>query len=304
MIISFSRLSGFIIILAVFHTARLAVAAAGDTTSSPLSRGSAAQLFVKGNELYAEAKRIASEGRGNDARAKFGEAEVVYEGLLAHGFVNWQVQYNLGNAFYQQGALGKAIACYRRAERLAPRREDIEFNLEKAKAEARDKEALPRTPEYVRTLLFPYYRMSLNEVTSVGIGAYATFSVLLILVVFVRTAWAKALCAIALATTLALGATLAAKMFYEQRMGRGVVISDVCAVRFGHGLEYEKRFEVHDGAEFLVLGRYRDPQTKQEWLKVRLLVELRQAKPPADAEAEAMQARAEGWVEAKDAELL
>jgi tetratricopeptide (TPR) repeat protein len=304
MTIPFSRRFTSAIILLFTFAALPAVAAAGNTTPSPPSRGSAAKLFVEGNELYAEAKRIASEGRDNDAKAKFAEAEVVYENLLATGFSNWQVHYNLGNALYQQGALGKAIASYRRAERLAPGREEIQFNLEKVKAEARDREAPSGPPGWVRTLLFPYYRLSLNEIMFVGLAVYAVFSLLLMLVVFVRRAWAKALCTIALAATVTMGATLAAKIVYEQRTGRGVVISDVCAARFGHGAEYEKRFEVHDGAEFVVLDRYKDVQARQEWLKVRLFIALRQAKPATDAEAEAPQSRAEGWIEAKDVELL
>ena len=250
--------------------------------------------------MYTEAKRNAWEGDAEAAKRKFSEAEVMYESILAHGLVNWQVLYNLGNAFYQQGALGKAIASYRRAERLAPRREEIQFNLEKAKAEARDKEAPSRPPQWVCTLLFPYYQLNTNEVTEAGLAAYWAFAILLILVVFVRRAWAKCLCAIALAAAVVLAATLGAKVFNDQRAKQGVVTSEVCAVRLGHGIEYDKRFEVHEGAEFVVLGRYRDPRSHQEWLKVRLFVALRQA----NVDEEGTAAQAEGWVQAKDVELL
>ena len=280
------------------------VAVAGESLSSPLSRGSAVQLFTRANELYSEAKRLASEGKGEDAKGKFGEAEVVYEDILARGFVNWQVHYNLGNALYQQGALGKAIACYRRAERLAPRQEDIQINLERAESQARDKEALPAAPGYVRALLFPYFQLTVDEVTIAALAAYLLFGGLLLLAVFVRGAWTKVLCVLALLAALALGGALGAKVLIERRAPRGVVVSEVCAVRLGHGAEYEKRFEAHDGAELVVLGRYRDPQTKQQWLKVRLFIELQKARPAPESEAEGTQARAEGWVEAKAVELL
>jgi hypothetical protein len=82
------------------------------------------------------------------------------------------------------------------------------------------------------------------------------------------------------------------------------VISEVCPVRLGHGPEYEKRFEAHEGAEFVVLGRYKDPQSKQEWLKVRVFIEFQKSKTAPASEAEEGSARAEGWVEAKDVELL
>jgi tetratricopeptide (TPR) repeat protein len=298
------RLLGLLIILFLAITAPWAVAA-GEPKSSPISREVAARLFAKGNDLYMEAKRLASEGKGDAAKSKFSEAEVVYEQIGDGGFVNWQVLYNLGNALYQQGAIGKAVACYLRAQRLAPRQEDVEINLQKAKSEARDKESAPAVPAFLRTLLFPYFRLSADEVAAAGLASYFVFGALLILIVFVRRLWAKALCAIALATTLALGATLAAKVFLEQRAERGVIVCEVCPVWFGPGPEYAKRFEAHEGAELVVLARSKDAKTGRKWLKVRLFIEVRSSKPAeGEAETSASASRAEGWVQGEDVELL
>lgn len=284
--------------------ALLPVVAAAEISSSSRSRDSAASLFAKGNEAYLEAKRLASEGKIEAARTKFGQAEVCYEAILQSGLQNWQVYYNLGNALYQQGAFGKAIAAYRRALRLAPRQEDIQINLEKAKTEARDKEALPQTPGIVRALLFPYYQFTLREMALAAFYVYLLFGVLLVAVVFVRTSWLKALCGLTLAVSVALGGVTAAKIYLEQATVHGVIISEVSAVRVGPGPEYDKRFEAHEGAELIVLARHKDPKTSHEWLKARLFIEARR---PVQSEtvsnAESAATRVEGWIEAKDVEL-
>jgi hypothetical protein len=52
------------------------------------------------------------------------------ESLAASGVRDADVYYNLGNCYYKQGELGKAVANYRRAMMLAPRDSDAEENLD------------------------------------------------------------------------------------------------------------------------------------------------------------------------------
>lgn len=63
---------------------------------------------------------------------KFKEAADKYEAVLAAGYENVSVYYNLGYAYYKQGQLAKSILNFERAKRLAPSDADIQFNLEQA----------------------------------------------------------------------------------------------------------------------------------------------------------------------------
>lgn len=63
---------------------------------------------------------------------KFKEATDKYEAVLAAGYENVSVYYNLGYAYYKQGQLARAILNFERAKRLAPADADIQFNLEQA----------------------------------------------------------------------------------------------------------------------------------------------------------------------------
>jgi len=92
----------------------------------------AANLFQQANQQY-EA--------GN-----FRQAAATYEKILAVGQANWQVYYNLGNAYYKQKKVGQAILNYERARRLNPDNEDIDFNIDLANLSVADRiTAMPRS---------------------------------------------------------------------------------------------------------------------------------------------------------------
>lgn len=71
--------------------------------------------FAAANKLYAE--------------GKFGEAAAAYDRILQAGGPAPALLFNLGNAEFKAGHLGKAIAAYRRAERLTPRDAELRANL-------------------------------------------------------------------------------------------------------------------------------------------------------------------------------
>jgi tetratricopeptide (TPR) repeat protein len=92
----------------------------------------AASLFQQANQFYET---------GN-----YQQAAATYEKILATGKANWQVYYNLGNAYYKQRQIAKAILNYERALRLNRDNEDIRFNLDLANLSVADRiPAMPRS---------------------------------------------------------------------------------------------------------------------------------------------------------------
>ncbi len=85
-------------------------------------------------------------GRAADATAEFDaaaklyeegrhvEAARAYERLLTNGVVTASVWFNQGNAWFKAGRLGRAIASYREAQRLAPRDAEVAANLTLARS--------------------------------------------------------------------------------------------------------------------------------------------------------------------------
>ena len=115
---------------AVLATAAFAPSALAPT---PVATPPAPQdaLFNEGNRLYQE--------------GDFGGAAASYEAVLAGGFESAEVYYNLGNAHFRLGSVGRAVLNYERAARLNPRSEDIQANLALVGQMLQDRiEPLPR----------------------------------------------------------------------------------------------------------------------------------------------------------------
>ncbi|GJM34088.1 MAG: hypothetical protein DHS20C18_30890 [Saprospiraceae bacterium] len=89
--------------------------------------------------------------QANEAYRKnaFGDAVKGYEDLLAAGYDNAKVHYNLGNAYYRMEKLGPAILHFEKASLMTPGDEDIQHNLEVARKQLTDK--LEVVPEFFLT---------------------------------------------------------------------------------------------------------------------------------------------------------
>ncbi len=90
---------------------------------------------VTPEELFKQANTAYEAGEFTQARAK-------YERLLGERAAGPALAYNLGNTHHRLGARGQAILWYERARRLAPRDEDIRFNLSLARSSLKDEEGL------------------------------------------------------------------------------------------------------------------------------------------------------------------
>ncbi len=67
-----------------------------------------------------------------------------YDSIAREGYVSDRLYYNLGNAYFKNNQIGKAVLSYNRAQRLSPGDEDIRHNLRVANAYVKDRiEAVP-----------------------------------------------------------------------------------------------------------------------------------------------------------------
>ena len=64
---------------------------------------------------------------------EYEQAIRLYEEILQEGYQSEALYYNLGNAYYREGELGRAILNYQRALQLDPKDKNILHNLELAK---------------------------------------------------------------------------------------------------------------------------------------------------------------------------
>lgn len=90
----------------------------------------------------------------------FHTAIAAYEQIIARGFSSVKLYYNLGNAYFKEDRVGRAILCYHRALRLAPGNDDVRYNLRVA--EARTKDNIEDIPEFFFTTWMRGVRHSMS----------------------------------------------------------------------------------------------------------------------------------------------
>ena len=63
------------------------------------------------------------------AEKKYDQVITLYEAILKDGYTSFKLYYNLGNAYYKNNELGKAIYHYELAKKIEPTNQDVKTNL-------------------------------------------------------------------------------------------------------------------------------------------------------------------------------
>lgn len=200
--------------------------------------------FEAANKLY-------EEGR-------FSEAATAYEAILAADGISAALYFNLGNAHFKAGQLGRAIAAYQKARRLDPRDPDITANLQFARNQ--------RQGPSISASAFQRWlgKLSLSEWASLASIAFWAWLLLLTLTQL-RPALKKSLrgtLVVAGASTVGLGILLASGWRADRLDNVLVVTTPQAAVRHGPLDESQVAFTVNDGAELRLLDK------KNDWYQV------------------------------------
>ena len=193
---------------------------------------------------------------------QFQEAIAGYLKLIENGFKNGHIYYNLGNAYFRIGDLGRAILYLERARLLIPRDDDLLFNLSHARNQAMDDIGDVQT--------FPLHDfLGLDSLNLYE--AFFAFTILNVLFFFVlgirlfkKTEWSYYL-SIFLVIFIGIGGcALALKWYGFTTDNRAVVLADEIEVRAGPDPSDTVLFKIHEGA---VVHRER---SEADWVLLHL----------------------------------
>jgi tetratricopeptide (TPR) repeat protein len=194
-------------------------------------------------------------------QGKYAEAASSFEQLLQSKISSPALYYNLGNAFYKSGQMGRAIAAYRAAEQITPRDPDVRANLRFARNQVQGPTlASAAWQNWLR-------KMTLNEWTLLATGA-----LWLLLLLLALLQWRPALNrsfrggVIVLAAAFLFFGTCLAVVLAERSSTPAIVISRDAVVRASPFEGSPNTFTLHDGAEVRILDERKDQN--EEWLKV------------------------------------
>ncbi len=198
------------------------------------SAADTAATFDTANKLYEQ--------------GKFAEAAAAYEKLLAGEGASAELHFNLGNALFKAGQLGRAILHYRSAERLAPRDPDIQANLRFAR------DSVGGGAMTQRWWSAWLSRLSLNEWAWLVTLSLWLWLALLIAGQMRPSKKAALRGAVKAAGVVFAALAICSAAIFKERFGEkaAVVVVSEAVARFGPLEESESHFTLRNGAEVVI----------------------------------------------------
>lgn len=218
---------------------------------------------------FQEANQLYNQGQ-------YREAAQLFQRLVQHSsWANFAVFYNLGNCYVRLQEYGRALAYYRKAQRLRPNHLDLLHNIQLIHRKLGKTES---TRDELRLrFLFWYYLLSLEQIFYAVVGF--TGLCLLLWSVYLRRSvrgltglrWPNA----ALTTlTLILGLSFGIKLYQERYISKGVITQNPVTARSGYGDQFEPLFRLTEADQVRILESLEisTPSGPQHWLRVEVWV--------------------------------
>ena len=213
----------------------------------------------------------ASKQEADEAYQKneFETAISLYEELIASEGETADVYYNLGNSYYKNKNMAKAILNYERALLLEPGDADIHFNLELAKSKAIDK-IIPTPEVFIVTWANAVVNsMSESSWATLGIVAFLLVLAGIGVYIFISSVTLKKvgfICA-AVMLVICIVANIAASKQKRELVTRNgcIVVSPSVTVKSTPDESGTDLFVIHEGTKVFI-----SDDTMSEWKEVSL----------------------------------
>jgi len=234
-------------------------------TEASLPKEQIYALYNQANDAFRQAN---STNNPDQAKRLYQKAILNFEKIMDQGQVkNAKLYYNLANAYFLHGQIGKAILNYRRALKIDDSDENIQKNLAFARSKRIDKIAVKTEKRVLQTLFFWHYDFSLKTkflLTCIFFG--------IVCVCITATIWlgknaiwtvSAIICGILMFCFLA-----SVYLEYKAQASNtcGVITAKQVEARQGDGENYPPSFKepLHEGTEFVLL------EARPGWFHIKL----------------------------------
>jgi hypothetical protein len=221
-----------------------------------------------------------AEGNRRYEAGYYLEAVDIYEAILAAGIENSNLYFNLGNAYFKSGDLGRAILNYRRAYYMDPRDRDIATNLSIARLQTVDRLDGGGTNGFENLVQLAEEWLTIREAALLALFLWLLFSTLLTVAILVRRfrkylLWIASIIGVFLIIGLI---SMGNRIYIRSASPPAVVLAPSVDVTSGPGNaeQYVVEFTLHTGAEVSVVD------TRPGWRRIALAGNSFQGWVPAD----------------------
>jgi len=224
----------------------------------------AKSLFSSAQSGFETALKASGEKR----RMLMIKAAGQFQALIGdHGIENGHLYYNMGNAYFEAGDIGKAILSYRRAEKLMPGSTDLQYNLKQARSQLNVQVSEKNwTETVVRGLGFWHTMLSYELRRNLFFIAFVFTWVVLILMIFRRHIFLRSGLILMIMLSIGFGGSYLLSYYHLHGVAGGVITTDDSTARKGPGDSYESFYQtpLPGGTEFIL------KEMRERWWKVRL----------------------------------
>ncbi len=199
---------------------------------------------------------------------QYEEAIKSYETILNQGYVSSELYYNLGNAYFRLGQLGKSILYYEKSLKLDPGNEDAAYNLKIVNARTVDK-----IQEIPPLFFIKWWNMLLAYFTSAGwqIIIFIFYILLLACIGFyflsgnLQLQKFSFIFGILNLTALILSVILfISSINRESSYNSGILLQSVISAKISPDTQSDDAFVIHEGTKFEIEDKVNN------WVKIKL----------------------------------
>lgn len=223
-------------------------------------------FFYKGNSSYRE--------------GKFDEAVNSYENALKTGYESGPLYYNLGNAYFKKGFLGKAILNYLRAKRLMPEDADLKSNLEYARSLIK-KRIMPKPKNrFTKSFLAVANYFTLDSITLVCSVLYFSLAGFFVFILLKKPKRPFVYAGVAVSFFFILSVALFLSRIEAALAEKAVIIEKKAPCRFEPFGNATVFFTLNEGQDVDIISaergwvKIRRPDSKEGWVKEKDLGRL------------------------------
>ncbi len=220
-----------------------------------------------GGQISPDALSLAEEAALAYESGDYTQAARLYEQAAANA-AQPLLFYNLGNAYYRLGDIGRAVLNYKRALELAPRHRDARTNLALVQAQTLDRFGGSSLALSAQFAGLTKNWLNQNELALLALGLWFGCGLLWL---FYRTVPGGRLraglqMAFVLAIVFALLGVLSlgSRMYEESRYPAGVIVAQEVQAASGPGRQYPVEFNLHSGCEVSLL------EERSGWVRLTL----------------------------------
>ncbi|MDY6832282.1 MAG: tetratricopeptide repeat protein [Thermodesulfobacteriota bacterium] len=208
-----------------------------------------------------ENARIFIDGVKAYKNGEYATAVDCFTAIAESGIRNGSLYYNLANACFRAGDIGRAILWYEKARKLMPNDPDLAFNLAYAKSHVKDKQ--PDRSSVLRAIFFWRYMLSHDTLIWMAVVLNGLFFTALFVKRILKKKVPGLLTGVLFSLLVICATTVGFNFYAEQAFPEGVILPETVSVRSGVDDLSTELFVLHAGSRVDIQKR------RQGYVRIR-----------------------------------